>query len=286
MGILVVDEETAVLSRLGHGCASALEPASKASHSPAMMALPTPEPSSAWCVMMFLPFSPKMSTSASCTRLAKLGYFYRQLRSKRNRASARAGQPTSHHGITHVVQRTVRTDRTSLVQVSLLANDRGNTTGRKSGGSSTNQHGELLEELSLLECRLDTEEVREDTDDSEQLVRGVTGVSSYYQNPRLNAPLHERQESRVKRVSLLELVRVLAQEQVSSVDQVANDQTEDLSEIQTGNHLLESLRMSSAEAEQEQKTHLLVGLVGRLVDNDVVLCSRCLSVNVGARVCV
>lgn len=57
-----------------------------------MMALPTPDPSSALCVTMFLPFSPKMSTRASCNRLAKLGYFCCQRGYKGMLASS---QPTS-----------------------------------------------------------------------------------------------------------------------------------------------------------------------------------------------
>jgi hypothetical protein len=59
-----------------------------------------------------------------------------------------------------------------------------------------------------------------------------------------NSPLHQTQESSVEGISLLELVGVLSQEQVSSVDKIADDQSEDLSQIQTRDHLLE--RLSSA----------------------------------------
>lgn len=59
-----------------------------------------------------------------------------------------------------------------------------------------------------------------------------------------NSPLHQTQESSVEGISLLQLVGVLTQEQVSSVDKIANDQSEDLSQIQTRDHLLE--RLSSA----------------------------------------
>lgn len=71
--------------------------------------------------------------------------------------------------------------------------------------------------------------------------------------------LNKGQERGVKCVGLLKLVRVLAEEQLSLVDELAEDESEDLAEVETGNHLLE---------------RLLVRLVGRLVDDGVVLRPR------------
>lgn len=70
------------------------------------------------------------------------------------------------------------------------------------------------------------------------------------------SPLHQRQERGVDGVSLLKLVGVLTQEEVTGLDKLGQDQSEDFSEVETGDHLLEGL---------------LARLVGRLVDDDVVL---------------
>lgn len=75
-----------------------------------------------------------------------------------------------------------------------------------------------------------------------------------------HAPLHEGQERSVERVRLLELVSVLTKEELSVVDQFHEDESEHFAKVETGDHLLE---------------RLLSGLVGRLVDDDVVLGSGC-----------
>jgi len=143
---------------------------------------------------------------------------------------------------THVVQRPIGSDGTSLLEVSFLADNSSDTTSRKSSGSSSNQRGELLEELSLFVGGFETKEVGEDTNDSEEFVGGVR--------------LHEREEGGIERIGLFELVGVLTEEEISIVDELAEDQSEDFSEVKTGNHLLE---------------RLFPGLVARLVDDDVKL---------------
>jgi hypothetical protein len=163
--------------------------------SPAMMALPTPDPSSAWWVTMFLqlitslisalprkrnviadldthfPFSPKMSTKASWIRSANPGYFYQE--DSRLISFLSSFNPRSTSGQTYVVKRTIGTDGTSLLEVPLLADDGGDTTGTQSCRTSTDQLGQVSEKDSLLQGGLETEEVGKDSDDGEELVSRV-----------------------------------------------------------------------------------------------------------------
>ena len=78
---------------------------------------------------------------------------------------------------THVVQRAIRSNGTSFLEVSLLTNDRGDTTCRQSGRSCPDQHRKLLEEFSLFLCRLDTVEVVEDSNDRQEFVGRISVVS-------------------------------------------------------------------------------------------------------------
>jgi hypothetical protein len=101
--------------------------------------------------------------------------------------------------ITYVVERSIGSDGTALVEQTLLADNGGDTTGRQSSRSSADQDGELLEELSLLERCLDTEEVREDTNDGKQLVGRVTERSAghtYYVHIELTFPSNSRKQCR------------------------------------------------------------------------------------------
>lgn len=67
----------------------------------------------------------------------------------------------------YIVQRPVRANGTSLLEVSLFANDGGDTTGGQSCSTGSYQDCKLFEELSLLIGRLDTKEMGEDTDNGE-----------------------------------------------------------------------------------------------------------------------
>lgn len=60
---------------------------------------------------------------------------------------------------------------------------------------------------------------------------------------RTNAPLHQTQERRIHRIRNLELVRVLAQEEHTVVDELANDQSEDLAEVATRDEFLDIHKM-------------------------------------------
>lgn len=143
----------------------------RSSDVPAMMALPTPDPSSAWCVTIFLPFSPKMSTRAVCTRFAKLGYF----------CEGWCQHPFSCGALrsnTHIVQTSIGSYSTSLIEVSLLADDGRDTTRAKSCCSSANKYRQLPEELTFLQGGLDTEEVTEDADHRQKLICRVTAPSA------------------------------------------------------------------------------------------------------------
>jgi hypothetical protein len=196
-----------------------------------MMADPTPDPSSAWWVTMFLPFSPKISTRAVCTRSGNLGYFY---------TSATVPPDPG----THVVQRPIGSNSTSFLKVSLLANNSSNTTSRQPSSPSSNQSSQFLEELPLFICSFQSKEMGEYTNNSQQLV-GRIGF-------------HERQECSVECVGFFELVGVLSKEEISVIDEFAENESEDFSEVETGNHLFE---------------RLLSGLVGGFINDDVELCS-------------
>ena len=89
--------------------------------------------------------------------------------------------------------------------------------GKSEGEVLTNQLRQCAEELALSQRRLDCEEVGEDADDHEQLVRRVA--------------LHEREERGVERVGNLDLVRVLAEEEHALVDELADDEAQDLAKV-------------------------------------------------------
>ena len=69
----------------------------------------------------------------------------------------------------------------------------------------------------------------------------------------------DRRSPRTQDSRLLDLVRLLTEEEDALVDHLAHDETEDLAEVQAGNHLLE---------------RLLAGLVRGLVDVDIVRGAR------------
>ena len=189
----------------------------------------------------YFPLSPKISTKAVWMRLAKLGYF----------CSIRVASYDATS--THVVQRAISTNGASLVEVALLADEGGDATSAKTSGTGADESGKLLEELTLFNGSLDTEEVSEDTNNGQELVGSVAIISNALS---CNSPLHQGQEGSVKVEGLLELVSVLTQEEISLVDELADDETEDFAEVKTGNHLLK---------------RLLSWLVGGLVDDNVVL---------------
>lgn len=78
---------------------------------------------------------------------------------------------------TYIVQATVSTDRTSLVQVSHFTNNSGNTTSAQASSSSTDEFRQGTEELTFRERGFYSEKVCEDTDDHEKLICRVAEVS-------------------------------------------------------------------------------------------------------------
>ena len=144
---------------------------------------------------------------------------------------------------TYIIQGPIRPDAAPLVQVPHLADDRRDPTSTEPRRPPPDKLRQRAEKLPLRERRLEREEVVEDADDHEQLVRRVH--------------LHEREEGGVERVRDLDLVRVLPEEDDALVDELADDEPQDLAEVAARDELLE---------------RLLAGLVRRLVDDLVVLC--------------
>ena len=123
-------------------------------------------------------------------------------------------------GGTYIIQRAIRADRAPRLQVAHLAHDRGNAASAQPRSSASYQFSERAEELALGERCLEREEVREDTDDHQQFLCRIA--------------FHEREERRVQRVRNFDLVRVLTQEEHTFIDQLADNETEDLPKITTG----------------------------------------------------
>jgi hypothetical protein len=123
------------------------------------------------------PFSPKMSTKASWIRSANPGYFYQE--DSRRISLLGCCNSRLSSGQTYVVKRPIGTDSTSFLEVPLLADNSGDTTGTQSSCTSTDQLGQVSEKDSLLQGGLETEEVGKDSDDGEELVsRVATRIST------------------------------------------------------------------------------------------------------------
>ena len=124
----------------------------------------------------------------------------------------------------YIIQRSIRSDRASRLQVTHLAHDRRNTARAEPRGAASDQFSECAEELAFGECGLERKEMTEDTDDHQQFLCWVA--------------LHEREECRVQRIRYFELVRVLSQEKHTFIDQLADNETQDFSQITTGDQFL------------------------------------------------
>ena len=126
-----------------------------------------------------------------------------------------------------VKHRTIGTDVSSLV-VLLLADSR-NTTRTKSGGASTDELSETTDKLELRPVRLDAHLLDEDVVSLLQVLEGVV--------------LDVGEEGGVERVGLLQRADVgtLEELDLGLLVQVDEDQAEELTKVETGNHLLESL---------------------------------------------
>lgn len=126
-----------------------------------------------------------------------------------------------------MVQRPIRPHRTPItisIQIPHPPHDRRNPTRTQPRRPAPNQFRQCAEELALRQRRLHREKVREYPDDHQQLIGRIA--------------LHQREERRVERVGVLELVRVLAQEEHAVVDELADDETQDLAEVAAGDEFL------------------------------------------------
>ncbi len=65
----------------------------------------------------------------------------------------------------YIIQRSIRSDRASRLQVTHLAHDRRNTARAEPRGAASDQFSERAEELAFGECGLERKEMTEDTDD-------------------------------------------------------------------------------------------------------------------------
>lgn len=144
-----------------------------------------------------------------------------------------------------VKHRAIGTDVSSGV-VHLLA-DGSDTTRTKSGGAGANDLGQAAEQLKLGPGGLDTHLVDEHVVSLLQVLVGVV--------------LDVGQEGGVERVGLLERADVSTLEELDLglLVEVDEDETEKLAEVETGDHLLESLLARARRL---------------LVDDDVVLGAR------------
>ena len=131
------------------------------------------------------------------------------------------------HSDTYVVQRTIGANGAAIFQVSHLANYRSNATGAQTSSAAADEARKCTEELAFGQSRLERKEVTEDADDHKKLFGRVA--------------LHEGEEGCVEGVGDLKLVGVLTEEENTIVDELADDQTQDLAEIATGDELLECL---------------------------------------------
>jgi hypothetical protein len=148
--------------------------------------------------------------------------------------------------MTHVVQGPIGSNSTSFLKVSLLADNSSNTTSRQPSSPSSNQSSQFLKELPLFVCSFQSKEMGEDSNNSQQFI-GRVGF-------------HEGQERSVECVGFFELVGVLSKEEISVVDEFTENESEDFSEVETGNHFLE---------------RLFSRFVGGFINDDVELCSGC-----------
>lgn len=161
-----------------------------------------------------------MSCKPSCTRSAKLGYFYisRHL-SVFFRSCATAVRET------HIVQRAVSAHSAPLVQIVHLAHDRSDATGAETRGAAPDELSERAEELALCEGSLEREEMGEYAYDHQELLCRVA--------------LHKREERGVEHIRAFDLVCVLTEEEHTLVDQLADNEAQDLAQISTRDQFLE-----------------------------------------------
>lgn len=109
--------------------------------------------------------------------------------------------------------------------------------------------------------------MREQASDGQEFVGGVTAINENAvsrdarrrASSALNLPLDQRQESSVEDERLLDLVGFLPEEENALIDELAHDQAEKFTQVQSSDHLLE---------------RLLSRFVGSFINDDIVLGAR------------
>jgi hypothetical protein len=124
-----------------------------------------------------------------------------------------------------VKHRSVGTNVSSLV--TLLLADSSDTTGRQTCSTSTDKLGETADQLELGLVALEVE----------LAAHQLSGLGQVLERILLNGG----KDRGVNVVRLLELVDALTLEHVLSVVHIEQDETEDLTKVQTSNHLLKGL---------------------------------------------
>lgn len=89
-------------------------------------------------------------------------------------------------------------------------------------------------------------------------------------------PLHERQEGGIETIGDLDFVGVLPEENDALVDEFANDEPEDLSEVTTRDEFLSNNGDKYDKIIRNTMTHLerlFARFIRLLINSDVILCS-------------
>jgi hypothetical protein len=123
---------------------------------PAMIALPTPLPSSAWCVMIFLPRDQNrgeqllqwMILTGPSHQKYQLG-LHGLCRGTKDISAPQSGTMSSGRSKSYVVQRTVCTNQAAFVKVSHFANNSSNPACAKASCASTNKLSQSTEKLAF-----------------------------------------------------------------------------------------------------------------------------------------
>lgn len=124
----------------------------------------------------------------------------------------------------YIIKRSVSAHRATLVEIILLADNRGDTTCTEARSTFANKFGQCFKELALGKRGVQREEVAEDADDHKQFICRVT--------------LHEREEGSLEHVWRLKLVGVLTQEKNTFVDEVAEYESQNLAKVSARNKFL------------------------------------------------
>lgn len=115
-----------------------------------------------------LPLLAKDVDETFSNALRELGVFLRGRGASERSFEGRAKE-------TRVVKTPIRRDSTAFLEVSLLGDDRSDTTGTQACCASANELSEALEKLALGDGGVEGEKVVEEAGDGQKLISGVAG---------------------------------------------------------------------------------------------------------------